>query len=348
MIGVVLKLRDKGSRISAFRAMHWRCITAIVCSIIMQLTASNACANELLPTVEVDPHVAALENFLVVEYEHGNLLDIKLTIDALIDQDHDAEATRSIIESMVRDLEGLTTPDMPDDEKADVLRTYLYHPGAWNKGQVFSYDHDDPLGQSESSRLLHNYLETRKGNCVSMPVLHAILGQEIGLNMTLSTAPLHVFIKYTPEGGETINLEATSGGYPARDAWYKKNLPMLPKAIKNGMFLADLTQEEAVAVIAHDLVVHLTRSGNPEAGIVVAERLIEVFPNYAPLHMSRGSATFKIIERDFQAVYPDVNDIPSELRPTFVFLMRENAASFQTADRLGWADPDELLEQAKQ
>lgn len=288
-------------------------------------------------------YLEVLDNLVVSQKEKPSLLDTKLTIDKLIDADLDVALTRSRIESMVEDINTMTTPAMSGWQRLDVLRTYIYEAGDWNNETVFSYDLDDPQGISRKSRLIHNYLKTRKGNCVSMPVLHAILGQEIGLDMTLSTAPLHVFVKYKDESGKTINIEATSGGHPARAEWYQKNLPMLPKAIKNGMFMDELTPEQTIAVLGHDLASHLLRTEDYENAILVSDRLIPLFPNYAPLYMSRGSGYYKLIERDFQKKYPDVNDIPKELQRQFRSFMYQNSISFQKADELGWADPDELL-----
>ena len=49
---------------------------------------------------------------------------------------------------------------------------------------------------------MSHYLATRKGNCVSMPVLFVILGQKLGLPITLAIAPNHVFAKYKRDNGE--------------------------------------------------------------------------------------------------------------------------------------------------
>ena len=292
-------------------------------------------------------YIVALDNLIQSQKQTPSLLETKLTIDKLIDDDLDVAATRSQIESMVKDIDSMTTPAMTGWQKMDALRTYIYDAGEWNNETAFSYDLDDPQGISRESRLIHNYLNTRKGNCVSMPVLHAILGQEIGLDMTLSTAPLHVFVKYTDESGKTINIEATSGGHPARAEWYQKNLPMLPKAIKNGMFMDELTPEQTIAVVGYDLTSHLLRTEDYENAILVSERLIPLFPNYAPLYMGRGSGYYKLIERDFRSKFPNANDIPKELQSQFMSFMQQNTISFQKADALGWADPDELLEKRK-
>lgn len=44
-----------------------------------------------------------------------------------------------------------------------------------------------------------------------MPFLFIILGDRLGINVTASVAPLHVFVKFTDENGVIHNLETTSG-----------------------------------------------------------------------------------------------------------------------------------------
>jgi regulator of sirC expression with transglutaminase-like and TPR domain len=123
--------------------------------------------------------------------------EIKLTIDHMVDPDVDVAASLKIIDGMAADIErmraaaGATT----DFDKLAVLRRYLYEPGSWNGGQVFAYDLIDPLGKRPETRLLSYYLKARQGNCVSMPTLMMVLGNRIGLKMTLASAPWHNLVK---------------------------------------------------------------------------------------------------------------------------------------------------------
>ncbi len=103
--------------------------------------------------------------------------------------------------------------------------------------QAFAYDQQDPLGLVLKNRLVSTYVQTRKGNCVSMPILFLIVADRMGLNVHLSTAPLHLFVRYTDAQGVDRNLEATSGGHEARTDWYRQNLPMTDKAIASGIYM---------------------------------------------------------------------------------------------------------------
>jgi len=284
---------------------------------------------------------------LAEKAENIDYLEMKVTIDSLIDPKADANKTRSEIENMISDVAAMLSPDDTDFEKIQKLKKYIYEGGEWNNNKPFSYDMDDPQGISRTSRLLHEYLRTRKGNCVSMPILYAILGQGIGLDMTISTAPEHIFVHYIDADGNRVNLEATSGGHQARDAWYQENLPMTETAIENGVFLKKLSNKEALAVMAHDLASHLLREKSPKETILVSEKLIELYPEYAPLYMVRGSAYSRYMQKEFQSKYPNQDDVPEERRPELQYLLQQNIYSFEIADDLGWRDPDELAIERK-
>ena len=76
----------------------------------------------------------------------------------------------------------------------------------------FTYDLKDPLGQQVRSKMLSTYVRTRKGNCVSMPVLFLIVADRLGLKVRLAAAPLnprdgYALVKKGTAMGEMIQAE---------------------------------------------------------------------------------------------------------------------------------------------
>lgn len=59
------------------------------------------------------------------------------------------------------------TPNV--EAKPSALRTVVYESGAWNGFRLFTYDHE--YFRSNRLKLVSNYMESRRGNCVSMPIL---------------------------------------------------------------------------------------------------------------------------------------------------------------------------------
>jgi hypothetical protein len=86
-----------------------------------------------------------------------------------------------------------------------------------------------------------------------MPILFLILADRLGLDMALAEAPLHMFVRWRDESGGTLNLETTSGAHPARDAWFRHNMPMTDLALANGLYMRSLGRREGVTLMAHTL-----------------------------------------------------------------------------------------------
>jgi hypothetical protein len=119
----------------------------------------------------------------------------KLTIDALIDPGIDTAIVSQHLDRMTTEIKQQIPPGANRRATLLALLAYLYQPSLSNDFRAFSYDLDDPFGKNLRKKLLTTYVDTHKGNCVSMPILFVILAQKIGLDATLATAPDHVFAK---------------------------------------------------------------------------------------------------------------------------------------------------------
>lgn len=131
------------------------------------------------------------------------------------------------------------------------------------------------------------------------PVIVPSAGKRLGLQVTLSTAPLHVFVKYTDyESGATCNLEATSGAGFTRDAWYHAELPMTEATIANGVYLKTLSRKEALVVISTLVLDHLMKSGRYDEAIAVADVLLEAWPEYEYAQVKKGAAYYGLLNEN--------------------------------------------------
>jgi len=186
----------------------------------------------------------------VLEVPDANLdfARAKIAFDALIDPQIDQAAILRELDDLTRTAHEIARSDPHPNVRLRAVRTLLHESGPWNDHRPFSYDQSDPTGSLLHNKLLHNYLGSRRGQCVSMPVLFLILGCRLGLDVALASAPEHVFVRYTDEHGRTHNLETTSGAYPARDEWYRQNFPITDRAVESGIYLRTLSAREAVAI----------------------------------------------------------------------------------------------------
>lgn len=268
-----------------------------------------------------------------------NALDfarVKVEVDQMIDPSIDVDAQLAQIDQMVATIRTMLPVNASSWDKVETIRRYIYQPGAWNNGLAFSYDHDDPYGLDVRNKLLSDYIQDRRGNCITMPFLFVILGQRLGLEVTPAMAPLHVFVKFTDDQGVTHNLETTSGAGRARDQHYRDLLPITDAAIANGVFLIPLDAEQSVAVIAAVIVEELIAQKRYHDAMAVADILIEHYPMFAYIMVKKATASYYLLRTEFHEKYPTAQDVPEDQRPYLAYLQRVNQGMFHKAESLGW------------
>lgn len=270
---------------------------------------------------------------------HLDYLEAATTFDGLIDKDSNIAATNATVARLVDAARQMAGPKPNDSYKLSATRQAIYVAGAWNYNRAFSYDLDDPLGQHINNRLLSTYIQTRKGNCVSMPTLFLIVADKIGLNVHLATAPLHLFIRYTDPSGVDHNLETTTGGHEARTEWYRKNLPMTDRSIESGAYMRTLTKRETIAEMATTVMDYLLDQRRYQEAIDVADVILGVVPRDAYTMVKKGSALAGQLQVEFIDKYPNPATIPATLRPRYQMLAAANAKAFKGAEALGWQEP---------
>ena len=93
----------------------------------------------------------------------------KVAFDRLIDPAFDRRTVFDQLDSLTQIARDLANGDPSPATKLAALRQLLHEKGAWNGHRPFEYDHVD--FKNLSVGLLSQYLETRRGNCVTMPIL---------------------------------------------------------------------------------------------------------------------------------------------------------------------------------
>lgn len=299
-------------------------------SLAMSGTSAAASPKQLTP----------LQQQLQLPESQIDLVTAKLAIDKLIDPKLDTAATIKQIDALADRIKARLPASATNQAKMEILVTSLAQPGPWNDYRPFRYDLDDPFGQIIRNKLLSTYLETRKGNCVSMPVLLVILGHKLGLEMTLATAPEHVLTKFKADNGQWVNIEATSFG-TKQNAGYQQEMSISPRAMITGIYLRPLGRKESVGVMASTLMEYYGQEGRQNERIAVADLVLEANPTDVVAMLQKGNAYYLLLKQRYIARYPSPDQIPAAERADFNQLGRSNMEWFAKAESLGWVEPSQ-------
>ncbi len=302
-------------------------LTAICVAFALTVSTASA-ASEL---------AKQLQKLLVQHRTTADYTRLKLTIDKMVDRGIDIDANIRQIDHMAAKVRAMLPSSPTSRQRMLTLRRFIYEAGTWNGHRAFRYNLADPKGQDLHTQLLSVYLQRRKGNCISMPILFLVLGERVGLTLTLSTAPLHVFVKFTDhEHGKTYNLETTSGAGYTRDVWFRQLMPMTDEAIANGIFLQSLTRQQVGAVMALVVLEHLMRTKRYHEAIAVADVILRHYPKFAHVIAKRATAFGYLMKTHYISKYRSMHEIPIADRPRLKAWHRENHSGFARAEALGW------------
>lgn len=266
----------------------------------------------------------------------SDLTTTKLALDKLVDPSIDEAAVRREIDGLAAQARTIAGPNATDEQKLNAVRRVIYKAGPWNDNRPFTYDHDDPLGLNVQNKLLSTYLQTRRGNCVSMPTLFLILADRLGLNVSFGTAPLHVFIRYTDPQGRAFNIETTSGANLTRLEWYRQNLPMTDRAIESGLYMRTLTRSEVLAQMATTVMDARIGEGKLQDAIDIGTAILEQFPRDGYTLVKRGHAYGELLRIECIERFPSRNAMPPEIQTRCDTLAKRNDEDFGKAEAMGW------------
>lgn len=240
--------------------------------------------------------------------------EVMVEVERIINPRVDGDAMLAEIDRMANHIRSAIPQNAPEWDKVDAIRQYVYEPGYWNDNSAFAYDLDDPYGLKFENRLLSDYLSDRRGNCVTMPFLLIAIGQRLGLDVRPSLAPQHVLVRFTTKDGEQHNIEATNGGLRGNNAPYIDNMPITPEAVANRVFLATLTNEEAVAVIAVVVLEYLIKEKRYHDAMAVADTLLDHYETFGYAMVKKGTAAYYLLKTNFHDKYAMAQEVPEDQR----------------------------------
>lgn len=297
-----------------------------------QATTSPAVASVAVAT---DTALAPLRALLVLPEAEVDFAKAKLAIDRLIAPGIDVNATLKSLDAMAGQVRVTIPPGANRRTALVALMTYLYKSGSWNDGRPFSYDLDDPFGRNLRNKLLTTYLTTRKGNCVSMPILFVILAQKVGLEASLSTAPNHMFAKIRDDDGQVLNIENTSGGTKSV-ASYQRDFAITDQAIQSGIYLQSLTRRESIVVMMDTLMEFYGQQGEQQLRIATAQLALSAYPKDVGAMLHQASAYQRIMKQRYLDRYASFAQMTRDQIENYQRLGQAVEHWGGQAEELGW------------
>jgi len=147
----------------------------------------------------------------------------------------------------------------------------------------FAYNFDDFSGQKDwSSMFVSTLMQTKKGNCHSMPYLYKMIMDELGQPAYLALAPNHIYIKAQNKRVGWYNIELTCGDFPT-DAWLMASGYIHTDALRNGIYMDTLSQKQSVSLCLVDLAQgYQAKFGIQDGSFILkcCETALAHFPNY--------------------------------------------------------------------
>jgi hypothetical protein len=147
----------------------------------------------------------------------------------------------------------------------------------------FSYNFDDFAGQKDwSNMFVSTLMQTKKGNCHSLPYLYKMIMDELGQPAYLSLAPNHIYIKAQNKRVGWYNIELTCGDFPT-DAWLTASGYIHTDALRNGIYMDTLSTKQSVCLCLVDLAQgYQAKFGIQDGSFILkcCNTALEHFPKY--------------------------------------------------------------------
>lgn len=243
------------------------------------------------------------------------------------------------LDSMAAEIRYMVGPRDGDMVRFMMTKMYQFDTGAWNGGHIFNYDLDDPMGEKPGARLLTKYMDTHKGNCVSMPTLFLALMERVDPDVPFHgvTAPIHLFCRYRDrQGGEVWNIEATTGGTGMRDVWAIEQFAVAQVSVDSGVHMRDLTKKECLAELIGGVVTRYRQKEQYQKALELTNLMLKLNPNSVNGLVHKG-AIFAWFGYILKEQLTRLGRPPTPEEKAKFELYRNNSEKYiDRAMRLGW------------
>jgi tetratricopeptide (TPR) repeat protein len=141
----------------------------------------------------------------------------------------------------------------------------------------------DASGTDADLYLLDRVVERKRGNCLGLTLLYALIGGRLGVPVTGSYVPGHIFVRYEGDGVR-INRETSMKGRELSDAEYRRRFALEP----DRPYLKTLDRGELAGILAKTLGASCACGRKDETAIRYYEEASRLYPDLADIYFNTG------------------------------------------------------------
>lgn len=194
-----------------------------------------------------------------------------------------------ILDYQARQIDYLLQGVEDSEARIGMMNTYLYKPGWWNDSLTFTYDINDLEAKAKENQFLNGLISTRRGSCVTLPMLWMVLADRLGWPVHAVLSTKHYILRYEDDRLEQKNIDATIWGSYASDEQYRIDGRIPDHAIENGVFLRSLTRKEYLAALLVNQMRHYhEREQDLVKAIEYLELAISINDSHSPAWWNAG------------------------------------------------------------
>ncbi|WP_158622235.1 transglutaminase family protein [Corallococcus sp. CA047B] len=275
--------------------------------------------------------VRVARELLALPEDRLDIGEAALRLGAFVDPDTDGPEGRRRVELLAGQVRSLVGGRTDPEYRIRAINQVIY------KENRFAYDKDDLVGARLDASSLWRLLSTKRGNCVSLPVLWYAVAERLGYPVAMVEAPHHFFLRYE-DGRFRSNIEATSGGGEASNEKIILDLEIPQEAISSGAMMRSLSKKELLGALIAEVAARLMQDWNLGLAARLSELALTAHPRSMTAHWNLALAY------NYEAAMRSSVRIPgekaaSQKKPRVMEAARRALNHAQDATRLGAPPP---------
>lgn len=189
----------------------------------------------------------------------------------------------------------------------------------------YSYSFTDPLARTDwTNMFVYKLLSMRMGNCHSLVFLYKIIADKLNARCWIALAPYHMYIRNYSHQYGWYNTELTSRTFPT-DAWVAASGYVSTDAIRSGIYLDTLSNQQSIALCVLDLAkCYEFQTHNYTDGFIL--KCCDLVLKYHPVNpmalLLKAETLKKVYNNQVKDMNPDNRTTYAKMEETYITLAK--------------------------